>query len=237
MSHRRHRVGAQRPPRPAPSRARRAPPAKEAEAQEQGKAFGAGAASRCDGLPLRRRLLAAARRRRPRARPGGPAADGGWVQLWRGCAGHYLERSRTCSPPRPAAGSSAAGMPRKAWAWMKAAWDEAGDDEGGLRSGAARAPRRSPARAAARRGGRRAICGPSPPTRTSTPRSRSRRKNSASSEVLVDHVEDRGVRVAGPARAAVVARCWRQGRLDRQPRRRRPHARRRESTEPAPVSR
>ena len=95
-----------------------------------------------------------------------------------------------------------AGMPRKAWAWMKAAWDEAGDAmkealERG-RKGAQETPAR--AAAAAADAARSAALAADADLYSAL---EIKEKKQRELEVLVDYVEDR-VRVAGPARAAVV---------------------------------
>merc|ERR1719399_1500508 len=93
-------------------------------------------------------------------------------------------------------------MPRKAWAWVRAAWDEAGDAmkdalERG-RQGARETPPR--AAAAAADAARSAALAADADLYSAL---EIKEKKQRELEVLVDYVEDR-VRVAGPARAAVV---------------------------------
>ena len=93
-------------------------------------------------------------------------------------------------------------MPRKAWAWVRAAWDEAGDAmkdalERG-RQGAQETPAR--AAAAAADAARSAALAADADLYSAL---EIKEKKQRELEVLVDYVEDR-VRVAGPARAAVV---------------------------------
>ena len=89
-------------------------------------------------------------------------------------------------------------MPRKAWAWVRAAWDEAGDAvKDALERG-----RETPARAAAAaaEAAQAAALAADADLYSAL---EIKEKKQRELEVLVDYVEDR-VRVAGPARAAVV---------------------------------
>ena len=89
-------------------------------------------------------------------------------------------------------------FPRKAWAWVRAAWDEAGDAvKDALERG-----RETPARAAAAaaEAAQAAALAADADLYSAL---EIKEKKQRELEVLVDYVEDR-VRVAGPARAAVV---------------------------------
>ena len=89
-------------------------------------------------------------------------------------------------------------MPRKAWAWVRAAWDEAGD----AMKDALERGRETPARAAAAaaEAAQAAALAADADLYSAL---EIKEKKQRELEVLVDYVEDR-VRVAGPARAAVV---------------------------------
>jgi hypothetical protein len=95
-----------------------------------------------------------------------------------------------------------AGMPRKAWAWMKAAWDEAGDAMKDALERGRQGARETPARAAAAaaEAAQAAALAADADLYSAL---EIKEKKQRELEVLVDYVEDR-VRVAGPARAAVV---------------------------------
>ena len=88
--------------------------------------------------------------------------------------------------------------PRKAWAWVRAAWDEAGD----AMKDALERGRETPARAAAAaaEAAQAAALAADADLYSAL---EIKEKKQRELEVLVDYVEDR-VRVAGPARAAVV---------------------------------
>ena len=93
-------------------------------------------------------------------------------------------------------------MPRKAWAWVRAAWDEAGDAMKGALERGRQGARETPARAAAAaaEAAQAAALAADADLYSAL---EIKEKKQRELEVLVDYVEDR-VRVAGPARAAVV---------------------------------
>ncbi|CAH0370715.1 unnamed protein product [Pelagomonas calceolata] len=95
-----------------------------------------------------------------------------------------------------------AGMPRKAWAWVRAAWDEAGDAMKDALERGRQGARETPARAAAAaaEAAQAAALAADADLYSAL---EIKEKKQRELEVLVDYVEDR-VRVAGPARAAVV---------------------------------
>ena len=93
-------------------------------------------------------------------------------------------------------------FPRKAWAWVRAAWDEAGDAMKDALERGRQGARETPARAAAAAAdaARSAALAADADLYSAL---EIKEKKQRELEVLVDYVEDR-VRVAGPARAAVV---------------------------------
>ena len=92
--------------------------------------------------------------------------------------------------------------PRKAWAWVRAAWDEAGDAMKDALERGRKGAQETPARAAAAAAdaARSAALAADADLYSAL---EIKEKKQRELEVLVDYVEDR-VRVAGPARAAVV---------------------------------
>ena len=92
--------------------------------------------------------------------------------------------------------------PRKAWAWVRAAWDEAGDAVKDALERGRKGAQETPARAAAAAAdaARSAALAADADLYSAL---EIKEKKQRELEVLVDYVEDR-VRVAGPARAAVV---------------------------------
>ena len=93
-------------------------------------------------------------------------------------------------------------FPRKAWAWVRAAWDEAGDAMKDALERGRKGAQETPARAAAAAAdaARSAALAADADLYSAL---EIKEKKQRELEVLVDYVEDR-VRVAGPARAAVV---------------------------------
>ena len=129
------------------------------------------------------------------------AADGAVLARWAGR--RALSASGDMFASAKAGGwEFDAGMPRKAWAWMKAAWDEAGDAMKDALERGRKGAQETPARAAAAAAdaARSAALAADADLYSAL---EIKEKKQRELEVLVDYVEDR-VRVAGPARAAVV---------------------------------
>ncbi len=129
------------------------------------------------------------------------AADGAVLARWAG------RRAITAGGDMVASAQAGgwefdADMPRKAWAWVRAAWDEAGDAMKDALERGRQGARETPARAAAAaaEAAQAAALAADADLYSAL---EIKEKKQRELEVLVDYVEDR-VRVAGPARAAVV---------------------------------